>query len=55
MTIIIDKSNSKNLLKIISEKLDKKPKSGNLNKHFGKLKRDFDGLEFQLAKRENED
>ena len=55
MTIIIDKSNSKNTLKILKEKLNKSPKSGNLAKHFGKLKRNIDGLEYQLVARENED
>jgi hypothetical protein len=55
MTILIDKSNSKNTSKILKEKLNKSSKSGNLKKHYGKLKRDLDGLEYQLASRENED
>jgi hypothetical protein len=55
MTIIIDKSNSKNTSSILKEKLNKTSKSGNLKKHFGKLKRNLDGLEYQLAARENED
>ncbi len=55
MTVIIDKNNSKNLSKILKEKLSKKNKKGNLEKHFGKLKRNIDGLEYQTTMRENED
>ena len=55
MTIIIDKSNSKNTVKILKEKLGKNVKTGNLRKHFGELRRNIDGLEYQLAMRENED
>lgn len=53
MTLIIDKKKSKNLKKLLSEKLKKTSVKGNLSKHFGKLKRDFDGLEYQLLIREN--
>lgn len=55
MTVIIDKNNSKNAAKILSEKLKKKRKKGNLVKHFGKLKRNIDGLDYQNSVRENED
>lgn len=55
MTIVIDKNNSKNITKILSEKLKKKKKKGNLAKHYGKLKRNLDGLNYQIAIRENED
>jgi DNA-binding HxlR family transcriptional regulator len=55
MTVVIDKSNLKNTSKILSEKLKKLTKSGNLAKHFGKLKRNLDGLEYQILARENED
>ena len=55
MTIVINKKNSKNLSKILSEKFKKKKKEGNLAKHFGKLERNIDGLEYQKAMRENED
>ena len=55
MTVVIDKSNLKNTSKILSEKLKKSTKSGNLTKHFGKLKRNIDGLEYQISARENED
>jgi hypothetical protein len=55
MTVVIDKSNSKSTAKILSEKLKKSTKTGNLTKHFGKLKRNIDGLEYQNSARENED
>ncbi len=55
MTVVIDKSNLKNTSKILSEKLRKSTKSGNLSKHFGKLKRNIDGLKYQISSRENED
>lgn len=55
MTVVIDKSNLKNTSKILGEKLKKSTKSGNLTKHFGKLKRNIDGLEYQISARENED
>jgi hypothetical protein len=55
MTIVIDKSNPKDTSKILSEKLKKSKKKGNLSKHFGKLKRNIDGLKYQTSIRENED
>ncbi|MBV6881434.1 hypothetical protein NG800_015965 [Epilithonimonas ginsengisoli] len=55
MTLIIDKNNSKNVSKILKEKLQKSNSQGNLAKHFGKLKRDIDGLKYQIAIREDED
>ena len=55
MTVLIDKNNSKNLSEILKEKLKKRNKKGNLAKHFGKLKRNIDGLEYQITIRENED
>jgi len=55
MTVIIGKSNSINTSKILSEKLKKSSKTGNLMKHFGKLKRNIDGLKYQISLRENED
>ena len=55
MTVVIDKSNLKNTSNILSEKLKKSTKSGNLLKHFGKLKRNIDGLKYQILARENED
>jgi hypothetical protein len=35
--------------------LKKNPKKGNLTKHFGKLKRNIDGLHYQIQIRANED
>ena len=55
MTVVIDKSNSKDTSKILKEKLKKSAKTGNLTKHFGKLKRNIDGLKYQISVRENED
>ena len=55
MTVVIDKSNLKNTSKILKEQLNKSRKTGNLSKHFGKLKRKLDGLNYQLSLRENED
>jgi hypothetical protein len=55
MTVKIDKTNSKDLSKIIAEKLGKRKKNGNLAKHFGKLKRKIDGLEYQQELRKDED
>ncbi len=55
MTVVIDILNLKNTSKILSEKLKKSTKTGNLTKHFGKLKRNIDGLNYQISARENED
>jgi hypothetical protein len=55
MTVVIDKLNLKNTSKILSEKLKKSTKTGNLTNHFGKLKRNIDGLDYQISARENED
>ncbi len=55
MTIVIDKANAANASKIIAEKLKKCSSQGNLAKHFGKLKRNIDGLKYQIAIRANED
>lgn len=54
MTVVIDKKNSKNIAKILAEKLKKAKKEGNLAKHFGELKREIDGLKYQLYIRENQ-
>lgn len=53
MTVVIDKNNSGNVTKILREKLKKNDKKGNLAKHFGKLKRNIDGLKYQIEIREN--
>jgi hypothetical protein len=55
MTVRINKLNSKNTSEILSEKLQKPAKPGNLSKHFGKLKRNIDGLAYQVLARANED
>jgi hypothetical protein len=54
MTLVIDKQNVQEISKILSEKLSKGNKEGNLTKHFGKLKRNIDGLNYQTSLRENE-
>jgi hypothetical protein len=54
MTIIITKNNSKDVSKILDKKLGSPKKNGNLAKHFGKLKRNLDGLSYQLELRDNE-
>jgi hypothetical protein len=53
MTVVINKSNSKNIEKILTSKIKKVPKTGNLTSHFGKLKRNLDGLKYQLELRNN--
>ena len=54
MTLVIDKNNSKNIANLLSSKLKRESKKGNLAKHFGKLKRNIDGLKYQSEIRENE-
>jgi hypothetical protein len=54
MTLVIDKNNSKNIATILSSKLKKEVKKGNLAKHFGKLKRNIDGIKYQEELREYE-
>ncbi len=51
---MIDKTNKQKTIHIQSEKLKKSTKSGNLTKHFGKLKRNIDGLVYQNSVRRNE-
>jgi hypothetical protein len=55
MTVVIDNTNSKNIQNILKAKLKTSNKKGNLAKHFGKLKRNLDGLNYQIKLRENED
>lgn len=55
MTIVIDKNNSSEISKILNKKFKKRNKKGNLAKHFGKLKRKIDGINYQSKVRENED
>lgn len=53
MTVIIHRSNVKDTSKILQEKLKKTPKKGNLAKHFGKLKRNIDGMSYQNSARQD--
>ena len=55
MTVVIDKNNAPDASKILAAKLKKSSRKGNLAKHYGKLKRNIDGLKYQTALRENED
>jgi hypothetical protein len=55
LILVIGKKRSKNLKKLLSEKLKNQTKKGNLSNHFGKLKREIDGLDYQLLIREIED
>jgi hypothetical protein len=55
MTVVIDKNNLKQLSKILAEKLGESKAPGNLSNHFGKLKRNIDGLDYQIEMRKNED
>ena len=54
MTVIINKDNANNTSKILVDRINKTKKTGNLNKHFGKLKRNIDGLDFQKKLRKDE-
>jgi hypothetical protein len=54
MTLIIDKNNVNDLPKLLASRLKRKSKKSSLSKHFGKLKRELDGLEYQQKMRENE-
>jgi hypothetical protein len=54
MTIVINHSNLKKTPKLLSEKLKKSTRKGTLLKHFGKLKRNIDGMAYQISMRENE-
>ncbi|WP_185963947.1 hypothetical protein [Flavobacterium restrictum] len=55
MVLIIKKKNAKKEIESFLEKKEKSVSKGNLSVHFGKLKRNLDGLEYQLEKRKNED
>lgn len=55
MTILIENPEVTDIHKILAAKKNKNSKKGNLSKHFGKLKRNFDGLEYQVKMRQNED
>jgi hypothetical protein len=55
MVLIIKKKNTKKEIDSLLEKKEKTVSKGNLTKHFGKLKRNIDGLEYQIEARKNED
>jgi hypothetical protein len=55
MVLIIKKKESKKEIETLLKKRGKSNSQGNLVKHFGKLKRNIDGLEYQLEIRKNED
>lgn len=55
MVLIIKKKNSKKEIDLLLEKKEKVTTKGNLSNHFGKLKRNIDGLEYQLEIRKNVD
>ena len=55
MTLIIEKENLKEVKILLDSKLKNEQKKGNLSKHFGRLKRNIDGLEYQIKMRQNED
>jgi hypothetical protein len=55
MVLIIKKKNTKKEIDSLLEKKEKAVSKGNLSKHFGKLKRNIDGLEYQTEARKNED
>lgn len=55
MKVFIYKFQIDQLSKILTERFGKGKKPGNLAKHFGKLKRKLDGLDYQSEIRKNED
>ncbi|MBX3042637.1 MAG: hypothetical protein KIT33_00935 [Candidatus Kapabacteria bacterium] len=54
MNVAVDKINLRKSNKSLSDKPEKSDKSGNLSKHFGKLRRNIDGLKYQQEVRANE-
>lgn len=55
MTIVISKNNMKKIDELLKERLRERSKSGNLKQHFGKLKRNIDGLTYQKDMRKDEE
>jgi len=51
MTIIVKKSNLKEVTSDLKKKIESKDQNSGLKKHFGKLKRNLDGLTYQHQKR----
>jgi len=54
MLLIVNKKNSQDLSELLSDKLKKSRSEGKLVKHFGKLKRNLDGLQYQLEVRDDD-
>lgn len=55
MVVVINKNKTAKEIKVILEsKISKSNKEGNLAKHFGELKRNLDGLNYQIEIRKNE-
>lgn len=54
LPLLSQKDNPKDVSKFLDKKLRSPKKNGNLAKHFGKLKRNLDGLTYQLELREND-
>ena len=54
MIIRINKSNMHRIGRILRNNFGNQAKTGNLKKHFGKLKRGLDGLEYQVSTRNAE-
>jgi hypothetical protein len=55
MTVIISKSDPEKSRRKLKKVILKKKKTKGLTEHFGGLKRDFDGMDYQHAIRSNED
>jgi len=55
MIIIVKKSNLKEVTSDLKKKFESKEHNNGLKKHFGKLKRNLDGLTYQHQIRSNED
>ena len=55
MVLIIKKKESKKEIDSLLKKKMESNLDGNLSKHFGKLKRNIDGLKYQLEVRKDED
>lgn len=55
MTIIVKKSNLKEIAIELKNKMQLKDQAKGLKKHYGKLKRNLDGLAYQNNIRSNED
>ena len=55
MTVDLKRISQSELQELLKKKLNKPKKAGNIDKHFGKLKRNIDGLKYQKSVRQNED